>query len=343
MKTVSIVIPAYNAQTFIENCIGSVLSQSYKAIEVVVVNDGSTDKTPDVLEKLQKKDNRIKVISQKNAGVSAARNTGLTAATGDFVTFVDADDDLPQNAVETMVSLMTDDVDFVICSHNEIRLTSKPHLETPARYEAAELSENFIQFDSVIWWPWGKMFRRSVITENKLGYDKSISFGEDHIFNLLYAKHIKGAVVVSDKPVYNYYFLRGGLCSKYYDNMNELQLYIYYRIADFFGGNDLIPDKYKIFYVGNYFKGCVEYYIAWCSRADAIKNVQKTAALYAPVLDDNALNEVFTPAQIAFFKDGQLDRFISDYTKNNPRATVVRKFSRKVRIILEKLQKLIKS
>lgn len=339
MKSVSIVIPAYNAAAFIENCINSALNQTYKNFEIIVVNDGSTDNTLEILERLKKKDSRIKIFSQKNAGVSCARNKGIKEASGELITFVDADDTLLENALEIMVNLMADDVDFVVCSHNEVRFKEVPYLEAPVCYNADELNDNFIKFDEVTWWPWGKMYRRSIIADNALEYDRSITFGEDHIFNLLYAKHIKNKTVVSDKIVYNYYYIRGGLCSKYYANMHELQKYVLLKIADYFDGN--LPREYHKYYTGCYLRGCVDYYIAWLSPKKAEKAVLETIDIYSDLLDDEILGEYFTQKQQAFIKSKKIKQFIFDYTIHNPRKTIVRKVGRTARRMLEAIQRIV--
>ncbi|MDD6619621.1 MAG: glycosyltransferase family 2 protein [Eubacteriales bacterium] len=339
MKTVSVIIPAYNAGPFIENCINSILSQTYSNFEIIVVNDGSIDNTLNLLEAIQKTDNRLKIFSQENAGVSAARNTGLKNASGEYITFVDADDALLPNAIETMVSVMDDSTDFAVFSHNEVRFTEVPYIETPVRYKAEELNDNFIKFDEVTWWPWGKLYRRSIITENNLQYDTGISFGEDHIFNLLYVKHIKGDVVVSEKIVYNYYYIRGGLCSKYYPNMHSLQKYVYLKIVDFFGD---IPRKYEKYYVGSYLKGCIDYYIAWLPLNKAKKAIKECLDIYNDIVDDEILKEYFTPKQFRLLKEESFVAFIADYSLHNFRKTIVRKYGRKGRRLLESIQKNIK-
>jgi glycosyltransferase involved in cell wall biosynthesis len=103
---VSVVIPAYNAASFIERTINSVLSQTYQNFEILVINDGSKDNTLEVIQKLSQKDPRIKVLDKKNSGVSDTRNLGIEMSKGDFIAFLDADDIWLPNKLEIQVSLM---------------------------------------------------------------------------------------------------------------------------------------------------------------------------------------------------------------------------------------------
>lgn len=339
MKLISVIIPAYNAGAFIENCIETILKQTYQCFEIIVVNDGSTDNTLELLEKCAKKDSRVKVISQKNGGVSAARNTALKHAVGEFITYVDADDTMPENALENMLSLMADDVDMVVCSHNEIRIGKTPHIEKEHIYTKQDICDNFIEFDSVVWWPWGKLIRRSIIADNGLTYDTSITFGEDHIFNILYAKHLKGKVVVSSKVAYNYHFIRGGLCSRCHDEMDDYKICIYNNILDFFGGKDETPERYRRYFAGSYLRGNVEYYLAWLNKADAIKRVERCFDNFSDIIDDATIKEYF-PYQFDYIKTGNFKAFYEDYFRRYPKKTVWRKFRRSVRKALEQLQRI---
>ncbi len=339
-KKVSIIIPAYNASAFIRECLDSILSQIYPDFEVVVVNDGSKDNTLEILNEYAQKDSRIKVFSQKNGGVSAARNTALSNISGDFLTCVDADDTLEENALKNMLSLMEDDVDLLVCSHHEVRFKKVPHLEKVNTFNGREdIDSRFTEFDRVIWWPWAKMFRASIIKDNALRYDTSLNFGEDHIFNLLFSKHMTGRVIVSDVIVYNYYYIRGGLCSKYYPKMHELQKYVYLKIEDYFGGADKIPYEYKKHYTGCYLKGCVDYYAAWLSFPKAADAIKASFEIYEDITDEETLKEFFTEKQYGYIRNKNYKAFTRDYIVKNPRLTLVRKYSRYVRRFLESLQK----
>lgn len=337
---ISIVIPAYNAAAFIAKTLDTILAQTYPNFEVVIINDGSKDNTLEIISDYAERDARIRVFSQENGGVSAARNTALTKVRGKYITYIDADDSVPPTALADLLSLMADDVDMVVGSHYEVRIGKIPHLETPKTLLAAELEERFREFDPVVWWPWGKLFRTSVILDNNLQYDTNITFGEDHIFNLLYGKHMTGKVVITDKIVYHYHYIRGGLCSKYYPNMNELQKYVYYEIEKFFGGHEETPYPIRVHYSGAYLKGLVDYYAAWCKLPQAAEKVKESFAMYADITDEYTLKEFFTEAQYAFLEKGDYLSFTKQYIKDNPRKTTIRKYRRFVRKTLEFGQKI---
>ena len=109
LPLVSVIIPVYNAQSTIELAINSVLKQTYPALEIIAVDDGSTDQTLVLLDRIAKETSRLKVITQRNAGVSAARNAALSQCHGKYIRFVDADDTLPEQALEKMVSRIEKD------------------------------------------------------------------------------------------------------------------------------------------------------------------------------------------------------------------------------------------
>ena len=113
MELVSVVIPAYNAEKSIKHTLESLLNQSYTNIEIVVVNDGSADKTEDICKEIEKKDNRVKLISIDNGGVSNARNVGIENCSGKYLTFVDSDDLAEIDFIRHLITNISDDVDLI--------------------------------------------------------------------------------------------------------------------------------------------------------------------------------------------------------------------------------------
>lgn len=113
---VSIIIPAYNAYLHIDNCIHSIVNQTYNDLEIIIINDGSTDKTLDLLNKWRVLDKRIKVLNQENSGVSNSRNIGIKISTGDYLAFVDSDDTISKYYIEFLIkSKLENSCDLSIC------------------------------------------------------------------------------------------------------------------------------------------------------------------------------------------------------------------------------------
>ena len=105
MIKVSIIVPIYNVEKYLKKCVNSIINQTYKSLEIILVDDGSPDRSGALCDRLAEKDSRIRVIHKANGGVSTARNAGIEAATGEYICFVDSDDWLPENAVWDLLSL----------------------------------------------------------------------------------------------------------------------------------------------------------------------------------------------------------------------------------------------
>lgn len=118
---ISIIIPVYNVEKYIDKCMDSILCQSYQDFEIILVNDGSTDKSPAICDDYEKKDERIKVIHKENTGTSSARNVGLDVSTGKYITFIDSDDWIHKNYLETLLNLISENsADIAICEHIKV-------------------------------------------------------------------------------------------------------------------------------------------------------------------------------------------------------------------------------
>lgn len=110
---ISVIVPVYNVEKYLEECLDSIQNQTYSDIEVILVNDGSTDKSKVICDRYCEDDNRFQLLNQENQGLSAARNNGVAASTGEFIAFVDSDDIILSNYLETLMHYMREDVDIV--------------------------------------------------------------------------------------------------------------------------------------------------------------------------------------------------------------------------------------
>lgn len=208
---VTIIIPVFNGQDVLERCVYSVTAQSYKKLEILLVDDGSEDSSLEICKRLALADNRIKVFHQPNKGVSAARNNGLAHSEGDFIMFVDSDDSIEENMLETLMKVQeTYSADMVICGYKQI-FESFQRIVSGVDFAAApigQLGDIFgkLYSKSLINSPWAKIYRKQLI---KQGFDEDISLGEDILFNLNY---LKGTVVIAGikDAFYNYYISNSG-------------------------------------------------------------------------------------------------------------------------------------
>lgn len=156
---VSIIIPIYNAENHLDKCIGPLLEQTREDIEIILVNDGSTDGSESICRSFCEKDRRVRLITQENAGVSAARNTGLDYATGSLITFIDSDDYVEPDYIEYLSDLLEQNrSDIACCQHEEkSELTGTCLIEGSEECLKEYLASNFI-FPSV----WGKIYRKEL-------------------------------------------------------------------------------------------------------------------------------------------------------------------------------------
>ena len=204
---ISIVTACYNAEKFIKRCARSILSQTFSDFEWIVVDDGSTDRSLELLNALSSEDKRIIIISKNNGGVSSARNEGLRHATGKWVCFLDIDDMMPHDAIETMISIADESTDVVFAGYQSIRNQNSSSI--PPEYSVVMSSQqlSLMLFKPIdfpyMGYPWAKLFRRSIITEHGLWFDENIWYNEDRLFVLEYILHCSRGIYTT-KTVYKY-------------------------------------------------------------------------------------------------------------------------------------------
>lgn len=238
---VSVIVPVYNSETTINRCIDSVLRQSYKNIELIIINDGSSDNSLELIN--QYTDNRIKLINQVNSGVSIARNNGIKSALGDFLVFLDSDDEIVENCIEKLLNkILNSNLDMVVCGYNlyDIDLimskkSSNDELKFTKEQLKLELEKN--STFSLFAIPWCKIFKKDIIMNNDILFDSSLSLGEDSCFVLDYLKHCKMVKIIPD-CLYNIYQNDLSLSKKDRRDIWENQIIIYQKYLEFIGNKD---------------------------------------------------------------------------------------------------------
>jgi glycosyltransferase involved in cell wall biosynthesis len=213
---ISVIVPVYNASSHLEQCLQSILGQTYHGLEVIAVNDGSTDDSGVMLDVFASNDTRLHVYHTKNNGVSAARNLGLSKASGEYIAFVDADDWMELTMLEQMnQSITAENYDWAICdaiTWNRAKVDKRLNLDDRHVSVIADRSAFLrklmrFRYDYA---NWNKLYRASIIHQYNLRFTESLSVWEDLLFNLQYAHFVQCAVVVG-KPLYNYRILPSSL------------------------------------------------------------------------------------------------------------------------------------
>ena len=196
---VSVIIPVYNSASYIEKCILSILNQTYYNYELIVVNDGSTDNSLEKLQELLSNKSNTQIITQNNQGVSGARNTGIRHATGTYITFIDCDDYVSSNYLETLIEgTHNGKFDWILSGtsyiqgNNETKVLSMT--EDIWNYQELDSKFHYIDYTTSIH---GKLYKKEIIDKYNLRFNTSMSFAEDRDFNIEFIRHLKTAHNIS--------------------------------------------------------------------------------------------------------------------------------------------------
>ncbi|WP_316569226.1 glycosyltransferase family 2 protein [Neobacillus sp. YIM B06451] len=237
----STVIPVYNAEKTVSRAIYSILSQDFYNMEIIIINDGSTDRSLEICQNIARIEPRIRLFSIENSGVSNARNLGIEQAQGKYITFLDADDYYMDGYLKVIMAEIEPNTQLVLFGYNVVRggksypctfpekMDSQFSTQAQFRKAAITLIEN-----ELINAPWNKVYLTSYIKNNKINFPVNIDIGEDLRFNLLVIKNIN-YVKVSNQMLVNYTVKKGeGLVSRYRRNRLEIRLSLLRDIRDMF-------------------------------------------------------------------------------------------------------------
>ncbi|MGN1420913.1 MAG: glycosyltransferase family 2 protein [Eubacterium sp.] len=205
---ITVIVPVYNVEKYLDKCVESIVNQTYKNLEIILVDDGSPDNCPAMCDEWAKKESRIKVIHKANGGLSSARNAGIDIMSGQYVMFIDSDDYIEFNAVEIMYdSIQKADFDVCVCNVNHVN--NNGEIIDKTEFKPIELfNEKVIQaflntnvFDSSS--ACDKLYKFSIIEEHNLRFDETNKWGEDFPFNYFYFKFVNKMISIED-CLYNY-------------------------------------------------------------------------------------------------------------------------------------------
>lgn len=251
MIKVSVIVPLYKAEKYLKRCVNSLLAQTLREIEIILVDDGSPDDSGSIAEEYSRLDGRIKVVHQRNGGVSAARNTGIEAAEGEYLAFADADDWLEGCMLEQLYEKASlHSCEIAVCGYflenyrRNRREDVKYAFPVEKEMVPGDMRETVfagLMDDTFQGYVWNKLYSRRFLTEYNILFPVDATLMEDCIFNLCVFKKAS-AVIYVDKCLYHY-FVDGSqnACSRYHPNSFEISLQLLKERNDFIKAWDLHP------------------------------------------------------------------------------------------------------
>lgn len=214
-ELISVIVPVYNVEKYLRQCVDSIINQSYKNLQIILIDDGSKDKSGKICDEYAKKDKRIEVIHKENAGVSAARNTGLDNAKGEWVTFIDSDDWIEKNFCCVLYKkAIEEEADIVLCEYNRrieknidrIELTSKEEIINSGMH-----LQNALTPQTGCGYCTMKLIKKSIIKDR---FDESLEVAEDALFSIQLSNKLNKEVILR-KALYNYRMNRESAVKRY--------------------------------------------------------------------------------------------------------------------------------
>lgn len=297
MKLVSVVIPIYNSEKVLERCIESVIKQEHSNLDIILINDGSTDKSEEICEEYLKKDSRIRYFYQKNQGVSCTRNYGIDVAKGEYIIFIDSDDYIENN----MISSLLNNVDMSICGYSTYYL--KDNMDIPYITNYNELEKKVLTqkdfFKHLGYWmlnfniicmPWNKLFNLKKIRDNNLYFPYDVSYGEDLIFNLKYFDLMQ-KMFFTPEVLYHYELGNSNsLEGKYKDDIFQQQKEQFIMILS------LLKERKQLSYYNKrnlacYFIGRVEYCIKMLFHEQCLLSKEEKRERIKKIVEDDLVTK----------------------------------------------------
>lgn len=267
MKKVSVIVPVYNTKQYLKRCMDALVNQTLEDIEIVVVNDGSTDDSLQVLKEYEAKyPEKVRILSKENGGQATARNLGIRECTGEYIGFADSDDCIDTTMFEKMYRLAQEkDCDLVECHYHYIQESEQGNKELKTRGNIREYSSQKDMFIDPQVSPWNKLYRREVLLDSGVDFPEGLIY-EDTAFYIKTIPFVKTSAYLPEKLVY--YFLRGNSTM----NANKSR-----RVGNIFDVLKDILDFYKEKGYYEEYKAELEYFctkIVLCSSLSRIGRVE---------------------------------------------------------------------
>lgn len=259
---ISFIVPVYNLEGYINECISSIVKQNYTSYEIILIDDGSTDETPQICDEMAFENRFIKVIHQNNLGVSMARNRGLQEASGEFICFVDGDDWLECDFCSLIQNYLKEDIEIYFFGHYIVKNNKKKKINNFCKDSTIFVKKDFEwlqkcilnryinKTNAALGQPWGKIYKRTFLEKQQVKYIEGIPLSEDLLFNLNTFNVAEKGIYINES-LYNYRIRNNAATKKYRENTPAIFLHQMSYIKQFLE----VSDNYQIleqdFYIRN--------------------------------------------------------------------------------------------
>ena len=276
MSKISVIVPVYKVEKYLDKCVESIIKQTYKDLEIILVDDGSPDNCPAMCDEWAKKDSRIVVIHKENGGVSSARNKGLDIATGEYVCFVDSDDHVTKDYVEILLSCLEESAADIAVAATQIIGKNQGKMginnDTFSLDGIDEKQTEIIFKSGLLSGPCCKMLKKIIINDNEIRFPQNIHYGEDTIFIFTYLKFCD-KIAFSPKEIYMYATENSVATKKYWPEISRYVFNRFEAFANFFEAHkieeqiktrilsDLAFESFEIIAKRNFLKKSVKEYL----------------------------------------------------------------------------------
>ena len=257
MPIISIIVPVYNSELYLKNCIESLINQTIKDIEIILIDDGSTDDSCNICKMYSEYDSRIKLISKKNEGVSICRNIGISNALGQYIMFCDSDDRVDKKWCEELLNSISNGYDISVCGFKWIdndKIVNKVFCNNKETVYISKQDIFKLREKDIFNVLWNKIFKANIIKDNNILFDTNLSLGEDVIFILDYLKNMNKNIGIVNETLYYYSFKReNNLAGKYRKDLFEIYRKIFRELYNTSCKLNIDLDIYKYEYYNSYF------------------------------------------------------------------------------------------
>lgn len=309
LSLVTVIVPVYNCEKYIEKCILSVLGQTYSQLELILIDDGSADGSAEICKRYQSQYENIKYIYQENSGSAVARNKGIQQSKGDFFVFIDGDDFISEDMIAKLMSNMDEGIDIVCCSYNSFdEQMNKPERFYDKDFVVYSNQEKSVLYNQLMisWYcqteigstaigvPWGKLYRRDFIIKNCLMFNPELRRMQDNIFNM-YAFYYSNGIKYINLPKYNYRIdhiqsYSSGYSPEQYQQVLAARNEFFQKHPDAYVGDVKNYSKYeKIYFMYMSLKNIVSKKIKY-SQFNKMINEMKSNKIYGDMLEKECFN-----------------------------------------------------